>query len=141
MTSVSITRTISVEPDAAWTEIRSVGGLERWVPIVQTCEVDGRGVGAVRKCGLGEGAFVFERVESIDEAARIFTYSITESPLPVTDYIGRMQVAPGADGGTEIVWSCEFACDAAAEADMTAMLEGAFSDGLAGLETELNSAA
>ncbi len=138
MTSVSVSSTIAVDPAAAWSEIRSVGGLERWVPIVQTCEVEGTGVGAVRKCGLGEGAFVFEKVEAIDEAQRVFTYSITESPLPVVDYMGRMRVSPGADGGSEITWSCEFACDAAAEADMTAMLEGAFSDGLAGLQSELS---
>ncbi|MDP6953928.1 MAG: SRPBCC family protein [Alphaproteobacteria bacterium] len=137
MSSVSVTRTIAVAPDTAWQEIRSVGGLERWVPIVQTCEVEGSGVGAVRKCGLGEGAFVFEKVESIDEAQRVFTYSITESPLPLENYMGRMQIGPGADGGSEITWSCEFACDSAAEAEMTAMLEGAFSDGLAGLQSLL----
>ncbi|MDP6699822.1 MAG: SRPBCC family protein, partial [Candidatus Latescibacteria bacterium] len=102
-----------------------------------TCEVEGSGVGAVRKCGLGEGAFVFEKVESIDEAQRVFTYSITESPLPLENYMGRMQIGPGADGGSEITWSCEFACDSAAEAEMTAMLEGAFSDGLAGLQSLL----
>ena len=141
MASVSVTRTIAVAPDAAWSEIRSVGGLERWVPIVQTCEVEGSGVGAVRKCGLGDGAFVFEKVEAIDEAQRVFSYSITESPLPLVDYVGRMQVSPGADGGSEITWSCEFGCDAAAEAEMTTMLEGAFADGLAGLQSELNRAA
>ncbi len=138
MTSVSISKTLSVSPDAAWNEIRSVGGLERWVPIVQTCEVEGSGVGAVRKCGLGEGAFGFEKVESIDETQRVFTYSITESPFPLVDYIGRMHVAPGSDGGSEITWSCEFGCDAAAEAEMTTMLEGAFSDGLTGLQSELS---
>ena len=47
------------------------------------------------------------------------TYSILESPMPLTDYIATLRLTPITDGDRCFAeWSAEFECDPAAEDDL-----------------------
>jgi len=48
--------------DAVWAPLSLFGGLERWVDGVQTCTLEGHGVGAIRTVGRN-GRSVRERLE------------------------------------------------------------------------------
>ncbi len=88
MTEVTITKVVDVEAQNAWNAIRSIGGLDRWFQLIAKCQVQGQGVGAKRVCELTNGVTLIERLEQIDDAGKVFKYSITDSPLPVSNYLG-----------------------------------------------------
>ncbi len=139
MAEVTVTKVIDVKPQDAWNAIRSIGGLDRWFPIIAKCRVEGQGVGAKRVCELANGVTLFERVEQIDDAAKVFKYSITESPLPIRNYLGTVQVRNASTGKTEVTWSARFDVRDAQRDEMVGMLNGAFADGIQGLEKDLKT--
>ena len=141
MAKVTVTRTIDVDAGKAWQAIRAIGGLDRWFPIITSCVVQGSGIGATRICGLENGITLSETVEAIDDAAQVFEYSIADSPMPVRNYRGRVTVGEAGPARAEIAWSAEFDVAAEKEGDMVAMFEGAFADGIKGLEADLGDAA
>src|SRR6266571_3735923 len=61
--------------------------------MLESCTVEGSGVGAVRTLGLRGGGSIRERCEAYDAAGRALTYSIVgESPLPVRGYVSTCRV-------------------------------------------------
>ncbi len=102
MAEVKVTRVIDVKAVDAWNAVRAIGGLDRWFPVIAECRVEGQGVGAKRVCELANGVTLFETVEQIDDAAGVFKYSITESPLPIRNYLGAVQVRDAGSGKTEV---------------------------------------
>jgi hypothetical protein len=139
MAEVTVTKVIDVKPQDAWNAIRSIGGLDRWFPVIAKCRVEGQGVGAKRVCELANGVTLFERVEQIDDTGKIFKYSITESPLPVSNYLGTVTVRDAGRGGAEITWSARFDVPDQQRDEMVGMLNGAFADGIQGLERDLKA--
>jgi len=140
MAEVTVTKTIKVDADTTWNAIRAIGGLDRWFPIITSCEVKGSGAGARRTCILDGGITLLEQIDSIDDQARVLKYSIVESPLPITDYKGRVEVRAAGQGRSSVTWSSAFGVDGAQESELTGMLDKAFSDGIAGLEADLRRA-
>ncbi len=67
---------IDRSPDDVWKLVREFGGLETWMPGVETCVVDGD----VRTIGL-MGIEIKEQLRSLDDAARSISYSVIESPM------------------------------------------------------------
>ena len=139
MAEVKVTRVIDVRAADVWNAVRAIGGLDRWFPVIAKCRVEGRGVGATRVCELANGVTLHERVEQIDDAAKVFKYSITESPLPIRNYLGTVQVRDAAGGKTEVTWSARFDVGDAQREEMVGMLNGAFADGIQGLEKDLKT--
>ena len=63
--------TIDRSPDEVWKLVREFGGLETWMPGVETCVVDGD----VRTIGL-MGIEIKEQLRSLDDSARRISYSV-----------------------------------------------------------------
>lgn len=139
MADVTVRKTIEVRASEVWNAIRSIGGLDRWFPAIAKCTVQGQGVGARRVCELANGVTLFEKVEEIDDAGRVFKYSITESPLPISNYLGTVTVRDTGGGKTEVTWSATFDAAEGQRDEMVAMLNGAFADGITGLESNLKT--
>ncbi len=135
---IKITHTIRAPVDDVWRAISGIGGLDKWFPIIATCEVTGNGIGATRVCGLADGAKLYETVKEIDDEARRFRYSIDDSPLPISGYLGTVEMHAVGDD-TELSWSAEFDVDPAARDAIVTMLEGALGDGIKGLAADLES--
>jgi hypothetical protein len=129
--------TINASAEAVWETISRFGGLEEFIPAVASCSLEGSGVGAMRSLALQDGGMVHERLETLDEAARTLQYSITESPLPFTDYLATMQVRDAGSGQCEIEWSSTFEPDGVSEAEAVEMLQGIYRGGIEGLEKML----
>jgi mxaD protein len=107
---IGVVDEIAAPIERVWALVGDFGGMKKWAP-VERCTIEGSGVGAVRTVA-GRGPFgremvVTERLESFDPQAHVLTYSIVgKSPLPASDYLGRIELrAKGADR-CEIDWSC-----------------------------------
>jgi hypothetical protein len=49
---LNVTKTIASPSDQVWAAISSIGGLDRWFPIISSCRVEG--VGAIRMLTLAD---------------------------------------------------------------------------------------
>lgn len=138
--TVTVSHTIDAPIDRVWAAISAIGGLERWFPVIETCQVEGTGVGARRICGLANGATLYETVRTIDHAAKRFQYSIDESPLPVSNYLGTVALSDAGGGRTVLSWTAEFDVDEGHRDEMKGMFAGALGDGIRGLGADLERA-
>lgn len=126
--------------DETWTLVRDFDGLPGWHPAIETSEIEGGGapaVGCVRRLTLGDGGVVRERLVTLDDTERSYTYDILESPFPVRSYRSTIRVSPvTATGEAFVEWWTVYEADAADEAQLTATFaEDVFAGGLAALRS------
>lgn len=123
---------VSVQVDApaarVWETIGDPGAIAVWHPAITESPRDG----AVRTCVLADGAVLRERIESVDNDARAYTYSIVESPLPVVGYRSTIAVRELSGQRAAIDWSSTFDTVAGGDMDaaMVAMVRGVYEAGL-----------
>jgi carbon monoxide dehydrogenase subunit G len=92
--------TIDRSPDDVWKLLREFGGLETWMPGVETCTVDGD----VRTIGL-MGIEIKEQLRNLDDAARTISYSVVESPMSnLESHLATISVAPEGSGA-HLTWA------------------------------------
>ena len=132
-------KTVDAPSDRVWDAIRSIGGLDRWFPVINSCRVEGRGVGAVWIMDLGDGGEIRDRVIEVDDARHRFRYDRFISPFPVASYIGTVTVRDEG-GRSDVVWQVEIEVAPEQKDGLVAFLEKALSDGVDGLERELREA-
>ena len=97
---------IDRSPDEVWKLVREFGGLETWMPGVESCVVDGD----MRTIGL-MGMEVKEQLRGRDDAARRFSYSLVESPIGnLESHLVTIAVDPEGSG-SHVTWSVEVAPD------------------------------
>jgi hypothetical protein len=94
-----------------WTAVRNFHDMQWSKNVITECkpvgDIPGDQVGSQR---LLNGAFS-ETLLELDDAQRTFSYGIDDGPSPisqkdVSNYIGRVRVAPSGDGrGTVVEWS------------------------------------
>ena len=85
---------------------------------------------------LGDGGVVVERLVTLDDTDRRYTYEILESPFPVRRYISTIRVAPVTDVGHAFVeWWSEYDAEGADETGLSDTFAGAvYGSGLAALQ-------
>jgi carbon monoxide dehydrogenase subunit G len=97
---------IDRSPDDVWKFVREFGGLDTWMPGVETCVVDGD----VRTIGM-MGIEIKEQLRGIDDAARRISYSVVESPMSnMESHQATIAVDPEGSG-SHVTWSVEVAPD------------------------------
>ncbi len=117
---------------AAWEKLADFGGLD-WMPGVEKVEVEGEGIGAVRTVSMGP-MNIKERLESFDDAGRSLSYSITEGPMPVENYLATIRVSESGDG-CRVDWSASFDLPEGVPAEAIENgLNGAYGGALAALK-------
>ena len=140
MKSVKISRHVSVDASAIWNIVRTGNGVEKWFPIIASCDLKGTGPGAKRVCVTQDGQTLEETIVSIDEQNREFVLRIDkQSIMPITDIINRLSVSD-ANGGAQVDWIAEFEL---ADETMSGAIEQGLSDlyvmGIKGLEAATRS--
>lgn len=109
MAKVKMTTEIKVPANEVWKLIGGFNALPDWHPAIEKSETEGEGEGAVRRLSLAGGGTVVERLERIDENERLYSYSIVDSPLPISNYVATIRVREQGDGAATVVeWSSEF---------------------------------
>lgn len=136
---VNVTKIIALPTDKAWQAIAQIGGLDRWFPVITSCQVTGCDVGATRLMSLTSGEEIIDRIESIDHQTRRFHYNRIKSPFPVNRYLGTVDVCKIGPDSSEISWTVEIDVGKDQRDDLIGFIKQALSDGIDGLERDLTS--
>jgi polyketide cyclase/dehydrase/lipid transport protein len=140
-TKQTISKKMDVSPDVAWKAIRQFGRLDVWFPSMAGCRIDGDGIGAVRHLTLDGGlGDITDHLLAIDDENRRLTYQRTESPFPVTSYVGNVEVFTSFDSNAVVVWTIDFESAPEASEGVAGLLKDAIAAGLDGMEADLRPA-
>jgi mxaD protein len=131
---------LSVPPEKAWALIKDFDGWQNWHPMIASTEItSGKGNthGTVRVMTTKDGAKITERLERYQPKVFAYTYRITDSPLPVTDYVSTIQVK-GSKSGCVVHWSSHFkAKEGTEDAEAVKTMRGIYTAGLDNLKAKL----
>lgn len=132
---------LPVPPAKAWETIKDFDGWQNWHPAIGSTDIPkgkGNTKGTVRVLTTKDGAKITEELLSHDDKSKTYQYKITESPLPVTNYVSTIKVVK-AKGGSTIVWSSDFvAKQGTADNEAKKVIAGIYTAGLDSLKSKLN---
>lgn len=150
--TLKVTRSVDIQApvDKVWDAVKDFDSLNKWHPGFSKDEIvkgENNKPGAVRKLTVKDGPSFTEELLAFDEATHSYRYRITESPLPLRNYVSHISVKPGAKGGSHVTWSGTFkrkstaAQPPEAENDdaATKLVTGVYEGGLANLKKMLGS--
>ena len=120
MARVYISSVIDVSAARVWERVRDFNGLPRWHPAIRDSRIENGEpadkVGCVRDFYLQNGDRIRERLLGLSDYDMFCTYSILESPMPLTDYVATLRLTPITDGDRCFAeWTAEFECEEAEE--------------------------
>jgi hypothetical protein len=123
MARVYVSSIIDAPVARVWAKVRDFNALPRWVPAVRESRIENGEpadkVGCVRDFYLQNGDHLREKLLGLSDYDMFCTYSILESPMPLTDYIATLRLTPVTDGDkTFAEWTAEFECAPEAAADL-----------------------
>jgi len=136
MHRVEVKETIDAPAEEVWNIAGDFSGLDQFVEAITDCKSEGSGVGAIRTLTLQDGGKVKEKLESLDNDKYQLTYTILDSPLPIKDYTGTIQVNSIDDSTSEFIWSSSFNAADEVAGDMKEALSGLYKVGADGLKSK-----
>jgi len=137
---VVVRRKVAAPAKQCWEVLSDFGGVADTSPAIESCEVEGEGVGAVRTLGLAGGVTLQERLEAHDEAGMTYSYSIVgESPMPFTDYLSTVTIEPAGDDACIVDWRGRFE-PTGEEAAAARIVNGVYRGGIKSLGERLGAA-
>ncbi|MBP2586968.1 uncharacterized protein YndB with AHSA1/START domain [Streptomyces sp. PvR006] len=138
MATTTATLDIPASPDSVWQLIGGFDSLPDWLPYIPTSRL-GEG-GRVRTLTNKDGGEIVERLESFDDKARSYSYSILQAPFPVTGYLSTLSVHAGPDETTaRVEWTGTFTPDGVGDDEAVALFHGIYRDGLAALHATITA--
>jgi len=138
MVSVKVSERIEAPSERVWELVRDFGGVQRYSAGIESCTVEGRGIGAVRTLGLPGGLSLKERLEAFDDAGRRLSYAIVAGPIPVAGYLATIEVRDEGSG-CRIDWSSTFEPKGITDEQARGMIEGVYRSGVAGIRKALGA--
>jgi hypothetical protein len=91
--------------DVVWAIVGNLADATISEGLVERVEVDGAGVGAVRRFHLPGGLVLSERIDHYDAAERCYVYRIIDhGPLPFTRYLGCAQILAAGPDASVATW-------------------------------------
>jgi hypothetical protein len=114
---------IDAPAGSVWAVIRDFNALPLWHPLIAESRIeDGLAsdkVGCVRNFRLVDGGELREQLLTLSDYDYQCTYSILDSPMPLTNYIATLKLTAVTDGNrTFAEWSAQFDCDPAREREL-----------------------
>jgi hypothetical protein len=136
MAKVAVSETIAAPAAKVWELLGDFGGVTKWGgPMLQSCKLEGEGVGAVRRLGLPGGAEIAERCEAYDAEGRSLSYSIIgESPIPIRDYVSTCRVVETGPNECRVDWNGTFEPKDVPEEQAQGMVRGIYTGAIAGVK-------
>jgi hypothetical protein len=123
MAKVYVSTVVNAPPERVWTRVRDFNALPQWVPAVAESRIENGQpadkIGCIRDFRLRNGDRLREQLLGLSDFDMFFTYSILESPMPLTNYVATFRITPVTDGRRCFIeWSAEFDCAPEAAADL-----------------------
>jgi len=123
---------VPVSADIVWQLIGGFNSLPDWLPYIPKSEATEGG--RVRHLANPNGETIAERLEKFDNAARSYSYSIIQSPFPVTNYLATISVHDKTGGsGCLVDWWGTFIAKGVSDNEASKLIQGIFEDGLKAL--------
>jgi len=115
MARVYVSSVIDAPVGRVWEKVRDFNGLPRWLPAVRESRIENGEpsdrVGCVRDFRLQNGDRLREQLLGLSDYEYFCTYSILESPMPLTNYIATLRLTPITDGDRSFAeWTADFDC-------------------------------
>lgn len=129
MPRVFVSSVIDAPAAKVWERVRDFNGLPRWHPRIRESRIENGEpadkVGCVRDFNLQNGDRIRERLLGLSDYDLFCTYSILESPMPLTGYVATLRLTPITDGDrTFAEWTAEFDCEESVADDLVAGIGG-----------------
>ncbi len=127
---------LDVPPSTAWALLGDFNGLNRWHLAVAASDLNGDGTskGSKRVLTLGDGAKINETLVDYHNSGMSYTYKITESPLPLSDYVSTIKVEGNDKGTSTVTWSSSFNAAGVDDAKAVEIISGVYEGGLQALD-------
>lgn len=132
MPKVSMQTELNVAPDQVWDLIGGFNALPDWHPAVEKSVLKKQG--EVRELSLAGGGKIVEKLENLDNGERVYSYTITDSPLPVSNYKATIRVKDDENGTSVVEWSSEFEAAGAAENEAVKAIQDIYQAGFDNLK-------
>ncbi len=128
MAEVKVSESVSAPAAKVWELLGDFGGVAKWGgPMLESCTVEGSGVGAVRTIRLPGGGSIQERCDAYDSVGRALTYSIVgKSPIPIRDYHSICRVVETGANACRIDWQGQFEPDGVPEEQAQTLVRGIY---------------
>src|SRR5215467_9004993 len=141
MSEVKVSESVAAPAAKVWELLGDFGGVAKWGgPMLQSCTVEGSGVGAVRTIGLPGGASIQERCEAYDAAGKALTYSIIgKSPIPIRNYRSTCRVVETGANQCRVDWEGRFEPDGVSEEQAQTLVRGIYTGGIAAVRKLLGA--
>src|SRR5690554_3090990 len=115
MPRVFVSSVIDAPAARVWERVRDVNAMPRWHPRIRESRIENGEpadkIACVRHFALQNGDRLREQLLGLSDYDMFCTYTILESPMPLTDYIATLRLTPVSDGDrTFVEWSAEFEC-------------------------------
>lgn len=132
MATASSVIEIPASADQVWQLIGGFNSLPDWLPFIVKSE-PGDG-GRVRHLHTADGSQIVERLQTFDNVARTYSYTIEQSPFPVSAYLATLQVEALTERSAKVTWSGVFSPVAGTtDAAVEELFAGVYSGGLEAL--------
>lgn len=109
--SVSRSIVVNASPETTWKMIGDFNHLDVWHPVVVASDLtqgSQNQIGAIRLLTLADKSTITEKLVNYDTSDKTYSYRITQSQLPVQDYVGTITVSAANEGKAKITWSSTF---------------------------------
>ena len=98
MPKVYVSSVIDAPAERVWREVRDFNALPRWLPAVADSRIEGDAppdqIGCVRAFTLKAGGALREKLLALSDFDYSVCYAILESPMPVSNYVATLRLAP-----------------------------------------------
>ena len=129
--------TLNAPASQVWDVVKGFSNLPAWHPAFSESVFDAQTNSRVMK--LADGSPLIEALEAFDNDARMMRYSITQTHLPITYYVGTIRVTEVDAGSSAIEWFSDFEAEAGKTQEMKDALEGVYVAGFDALTAQLAS--
>ncbi len=129
MARVYASSVINASAARVWTRVRDFNGLATWHPAIAESRIENSEpadrVGCIRNFSLRNGDRLREQLLGLSDYDMFCTYSILDSPMPLTNYVATLRLTPITDQDrTFIEWSADFDCAPDKESELVSSIGG-----------------
>jgi hypothetical protein len=129
MARVYTSSVINASAARVWARVRDFNGLSNWHPAIAESRIENGEpadkVGCIRNFSLRNGDRLREQLLGLSDFDMFCTYSILDSPMPLTNYVATLRLTPITDQDrTFIEWSADFDCAPDKEGELVSNIGG-----------------
>ena len=129
MARVYTSSVINASATRVWARVRDFNGLSSWHPAIAESRIENGEpadkVGCIRNFSLRNGDRLREQLLGLSDFDMFCTYSILDSPMPLTNYVATLRLTPITDHDrTFIEWSADFDCAPDKETELVSNIGG-----------------